>query len=1154
MVNIFASGGISSTGTINSTGPMSTGGTIQVNVSGSINVDGPVSSGPGTINLQAGSGITRSGALSIVTSGTLVTARAGDGDIGSSATPLLVTAPTASLTGDQFAATSGAGHVFATLTGTDNLTLVGDHGFNVSSDTAFSTLSVTTRGSGTGTPGSSTLNLTAPNQSYSFARPGTDLFSTAITNTFQVVSVGGTTPPTNATFNASDGDLLVGGPGTIAATNLTLNAQSSTGDLKLQGTTASPLNLSHTTQNFGAGRDLLVRGNVALSAGTTQSLFASRNLTAQAEGGTIAFSAANQNIQSFSSGSISFLGGTLANETVTVSVTGSQTISTNIFGAGGVLLQGGTGAGSSVTVSHTGSGSQSITAGGNITVQGGADNSVAGIINAAGSQYVASNTDVNVRGGPGTDAVARIVNTSTADQTIGESRSFTSFQTNNLEVKGGAGAGAFAEIVAAGPQQIYSQFGTLNVEGGAGTNATAKIESTSTNEQQIGFPDYLFCCGSRIGSVIIKGGTGTGSFAHIDANGLQRVTANSSIALTGTTTDAGAVLSGASQDIRNPSITLVAGAGNNANALIASDTSQFIDPGNVTLTGGGGAGATATAKITAAGLQQIFASAMSLTSGPGANSVAQITTTGNQTINFSSLALSALNGGNGSFAKIDAVTAGTTQSLSGGNVTLTAGGSGQSVEPFVAVPNASAIIEGHSQQIFSGAMTLNGGAGASGSTSDAIIRNLSGSQNVFTSSITLNGGHTQSTTGILNLGTGTQTVSGSNGITLRSDPNLPPAHADSFVLIQNPAATLQTITANFGGLTLTNSGAGTVEVTSAGTQAVTSHFVDVTTSAGGAGNATLSATGNQRIHTTNETGPLFFGVRVAALGTGTASVESGASQLLEVTYPEVMQSSGLTGAMVIGDVNVAGTSRIKAVDQTVVAGSIVVQSGAVGSISELKASGTQTVSTLTGGISVLGGSGDNSLAQIDPTTQTILSNGTLAVQGGSGVNAIAQIVSGSAQTIYTTNGDFTLSGGSASGAAAFITNGGPASILGTTGDVILTPGTAPGADALITVGPGGSGTLFLACGGSCILPAVGPSPTAGALASGGVVIGPALPTGLLPISTATVTNAALAAEAANDSTQSLLALEEDQEDTRLEAEPETADAESTSQPGVPICT
>ena len=199
---------------------------------------------------------------------------------------------------------------------------------------------------------------------------------------------------------------------------------------------------------------------------------------------------------------------------------------------------------------------------------------------------------------------------------------------------------------------------------------------------------------------------------------------------------------------------------------------------------------------------------------------------------------------------------------------------------------------------------------------------------------------------------------------------------------------------------------------------------------------------------------------------------------------------------------------------------------------------------------MLGGSGDNSLAQIDPLTQTILSNGTLNVQGGNGLNAIAQIVSGSAQTIYTTNGNLTLSGGNQTNAAAFITNAGPTSLIGTTGDVILTAGTAPGADALIKVG-GGSGALTLVCGGSCIFLPNLPTANAGALASGGVTTGPGLPTATLPPS---APSSPSTTPAADDATQSLLTLQEDQGDTLLEAEPETVDEEGRPLQRAPICT
>jgi hypothetical protein len=62
--------------------------------------------------------------------------------------------------------------------------------------------------------------------------------------------------------------------------------------------------------------------------------------------------------------------------------------------------------------------------------------------------------------------------------------------------------------------------------------------------------------------------------------------------------------------------------------------------------------------------------------------------------------------------------------------------------------------------------------------------------------------------------------------------------------------------------------------------------------------------------------------------------------------------------------------------------------------------------TLNGGIRILGGSGNDTVAQIDPVNQTILVNGGIDVIGGSGTNAIAQIVNGTgAQTLLATNGN-----------------------------------------------------------------------------------------------------------------------------------------------------
>jgi hypothetical protein len=479
--------------------------------------------------------------------------------------------------------------------------------------------------------------------------------------------------------------------------------------------------------------------------------------------------------------------------------------------------------------------------------------------------------------------------------------------------------------------------------------------------------------------------------------------------------------------------------------------------------------------------------------GTGAGSDASITSAGTQDLQFGALSLTA--GGAGSVAKISAVG---TQTLSASSVSLTAKGT-----EIVPVANASAFIEGQSQSIFAGAVTLTGGSGIGGSTSDAVLRNTAGAQLVSASSITMNGGHTFSTTGILNQGTGTQTVSASSGITMRSDPTTPPAHVDSFVLIQNTPSTDQSIT---GALSLTNTGAGTVAVTTpakqtiiansggitlstqasgptsisaGGDQLIRARFVDVQTATGSSGDASLSATGNQWIHTTlgslsgNSLAGSVTGIslRAAAMGSGTASITAGASQLLELDYPEQFTQGSTGGVLMVGDTAAAGTSRIASVDQNLFARAITIQGPAgAGKKSELKASGTQIITTLNGGVAVFGGSGDNTLAQIDPVTQTILVNGPIEIVGGSGLNAIAQILSGTGtQTIFATNGDITLTGGTGAGADALIESLGTQTISAT-GSIVPTS-TPGGGNALIS--PLGSPPA--GCASPCVLTTVATS-------------------------------------------------------------------------------
>ena len=942
-------------GNISATSPFCSTPPCNVAVSGSLNA------GTGTIGLNTSNG-SITGA-SAITSGTF-SAATGNGEINLSGT---ITAPTVALTAARTTTTANEGLVTApSLATTTNLTLSGDFGFNVSSNTGFSTLSVATKGSSTGA-----VSLTATGQTYSFSRPATDLFGANVSGSaFEVVSV--TAPSATATFSATDGILLVRGapgePNKIDVQNLRLQAFSG-GDIALQGNAANPLKLSNAVQSFSAGSlstaDILVRGKVTLSATGTQTFAASGNITVNADaggGGTVAISAPTQTFQTSSAASkMEFLGGAASGEKVTVASTADQFVQTTSTSVDAFKLLGGLGADSSVTMTHSGSGVQTFNMGG----------------------------------------------------------------------------------------------GTLTVAGGSGANSFAKLEETGTSTQRICFLTSSSC--NPIFSLNVLGGSGTGSLAQVTSAGAQDIRVSGSAVGTGTT-------------VRG-------GTGDGANALIQAATTQSLSSqGRLLVQGQGGAGAVAKAEILSGGSQN-FGSGFSfgvgtvtVQAGASNGSLARIAATGTQTLSAS------------------------------GTLSLIAQGTASAP-----LSNASAIIEGGSQTIFAlGGITLNAGAGTasgSGTTSDAVLRNLSGGQNLNTSgTLILDGGQQFSTAGILNVGTGTQLVNSTGGITLRSDTDLANPKASAVVVIQNQPATAQVIN-TLGPLKLTNSGGGTVGITTAGSQGVIAQYIEVLTNPtteAGENSAKISSAGTQSIFTTNLATSGFASLRVAALGTGDAAVESLGSQLIELDYPSQMQATR-DGRLIIGDVNAAGTSRVRAGDpavltssanQSIFARAITIQAGGNNTVSELKATGSQVITTLQGGIDVLGGSGNDSLAQIDPTLQTILSNGAINVIGGSGINAVAQIVANTGttlngQTILTTNGDITLEGGSAAGAGAFITNEGSSSFVGAAGEIFLTPGTVAGADAIISVGSG-PGVLTATCGGvdcTSSLPPAGASPTGGIVAN-----------------------------------------------------------------------
>lgn len=1158
------------TGTIDTrTGVGGSGGRIDIgtNFGANILVSGDLRTGPtgGFVALGTGGGsITRSGSETIQ-SGTSVSATA-LGDIGTAGNRLAIEAPVVVLSAQN------SGRAFAQLTGTNNLDLRGDQGFNVSSDTAFNTLAVSSSGTGAGTAGVGTLNLTAPGQTFDFAHPGT---------AFQVVraDLGASQPATNsATFSTADGDLLIAGgasstPSLINVPKLTLRSAQ---DVRLTGDAANRLVLTNDIQSFGPNRDLLISGNAAITAtaavlpsgvANAQTFNPGRDIVVQAQGGKIDIAAPTQNL-STNNGNISFLGGSGAGDAVTVTGSINQFIATSEGAARNIVLNAGTGAGANVSVVYSGSGNasppadgnfadQRIEAGGDVRVLGGGGaDAIAEIRSGAGRQQVRADATVLVAGGAGTGANARIVHTGTADHTqqIGESRTTNDltpipllYQTDAIEVHGGAGTNAIAEITSSARQQVFAQnlFGTpgsagsLKVLGGAGAGAMARIDSTGTTEQEIGLPNYLISRpGFRMGSITVEAGTGAGSAVRISSAALQRVTNQGVLVTQGMLTvrggadNATASLTGAGQDIRVRGLTVEGGPGSKASALVETTAAQSIQASGLESVVRGGAGADAFARIHTpatgdpAPSQSLSFSNLLIKGGAGTNAYARVDSEADQRLSLSVLTIEGGagadafgkmdgklqanlfsgsgigttsltgGGGTGAFAAFESdtsqslsffsitlaggtatgtparFTAAGSQSLSGSGITLRAGGNADT-----AVANAGALLEGHSQTISAGNVVIDGGAGVAGSPSDAIIRNLSGNQSItsFFSNLMMRSGFRNSTTEIVNMGDA-QTISMATGIgvTGRAAETMT---ADVRIRNMPTASQTQTLTASSGGITIGNTGAGEARIISATSQSTSSQFLHVTTDSSGL--SSLSATGNQRVVTTNGAATAAGGrsLRVAGIGTGTASIVSGATQLFEIDYPAVMTTVFGTpppGSFVIGDTTSTGTSLIQGNNQFIFAGSATIQSGSgAASSAKLDASGTQVLSTLStaardpappagttppGGITIASGSGAGSTASIDPDSQSLVSNGPMTLNA---VGGPVTLVSNGAQNLIVTNGPLTLGGSSNAATASIFTSGTPdQQVITAAGGIVILPFASIGSN------PAGAGAAALAASGS----------------------------------------------------------------------------------------
>ena len=762
-------------------------------------------------------------------------------------------------------------------------------------------------------------------------------------------------------------------------------------------------------------------------------------------------------------------------------------------GAGTVILTANNGAISNASTITTTTGSVNLTAfGAGGSVSSGVITTGGGSINLTSNSSSVDVTGALTAGGTG--AV-----TLNAGTSITDAGAFT--VSSNSQVTARASNGD----IGAGGAHLLITSPTVNLDAVQGTLGTGNVFATLTGTSSLDLvADNSFNVSSNTALTSLNVetlGTGTGglsltgtpgqafTFARPTAGTFQVVAASSGTPLTSArfVANDGTLLVDGATTINATSLTLSSLGtlllrGTAASPLALSNTTQTFEAntgltisGKVSLNAtnqtlrlnGSGAinllagGAGESVSVAATNSQNVcgfgcFSSIQTLNvlGGSGAGAFAELTSGGSQSILVSGPALNTgttIKGGSadGAYALVQA---GTSQSLSGGGRLQ--------VESGTATNTSAKLIGGTFQQVFAGALTV------TGNISDALITNASGNQTVNASTLIVNGGHTSTTAGIQNLGTGLQQVT--SGGQLRVSNNL----------------------------------GGAAEIGSAGNQSIAAQFIEVLTGAtaeAGANSSKIISGGTQKVVVNNASGTN-PSVKVAALGTGDASVESTGSQLIELDYPAQLQVVGRDGRMIIGDVNAAGTSRVRsASNQTVFAKSITIQAGGVNSISELKAAGAQAISTMQGGISVLGGSGNDSKAQIDSTTQSIVSNGSILVQGGSGTNAVAQIIANTGttpngQTVVSTNGNILVSGGSAAGAAASISNDGSSSFVGAgSGSINMSPGTVAGADAIISVG-NGPGTLTAFCLGSAScadsLPAAGASPTGGIRANGRGIPGP----------------------------------------------------------------
>lgn len=360
-------------------------------------------------------------------------------------------------------------------------------------------------------------------------------------------------------------------------------------------------------------------GGIAVRAGSVAGMTASIETTAGSQ--TIGSSSTSSNVPTSGIEVTAGAGGA-----AWIRASGSQSLMTG----GDISVTGGSGTNATASIESTG-GTQSIgnnysyfnDPSNNITVQGGSGTGAAAWIRAAGSQTLMAGGDISVLGGAGVNSSASIESTA-GSQTIGGSYNYYYDPTNSIVLTGGAGTGAAAWIKAVTGQTLDAGIDFTLTGGAAGAYADIV---TTTGAQNIGNQNSSGYY-DQTNSIKLTGGSAGNSYARI------------------------ATLGGAQNVQASTGIQLIGGIGDNSGALLLSATGQTVaTAASLSITGGIAAttgGNESGLRNTTSGTQSVQAGSNMDLIGGGASSDVWIKQTGNgaQTIGSgAALTLKALTAG-----------------------------------------------------------------------------------------------------------------------------------------------------------------------------------------------------------------------------------------------------------------------------------------------------------------------------------------------------------------------------------------------------------------------------------------------------------------------------------------------------------------------------